>query len=379
MNDYQPLDLSSFCNAGSYLFGANADPPTGSQMFHGLPFLVGSQEALASKCFIGFGSESELLKESVMIPVNSHARSVIFAHTLLESTLMSGDLVGRIIAQYVFRFSDGEEIRVPIRERFEIAIVPTGWGQLPFLSVPDQKNGLMPRYEGNWGAAGERQAEATQAWPKAYYLWHWKNPRPEKSIESVKIVPEGPKFLIAAITLGHLDEEPFCRSAKSEVKIVLPQHADAEKPFQLEVDVDRGVATYPYPLPEKSADEFLQDTFKGWGEAQNPKSSPSYVEISATPSATITIRQDGEELGKARWGELEEKRTLEPTPRLRLEVIDSGKNWVHTTVLDDETGKPIPCRIHFRSPHGIPYAPHGHHGHVNSNLGTWHIDIGGDL
>ncbi|MBI4640385.1 MAG: CehA/McbA family metallohydrolase, partial [Candidatus Tectomicrobia bacterium] len=39
----------------------------------------------------------------------------------------------------------------------------------------------------------------------------------------------------------------------------------------------------------------------------------------------------------------------------------------------------IPCRIHFRSPHGIPYAPHGHHGHVNSNLGTWHIDIGGDL
>ena len=48
-------------------------------------------------------------------------------------------------------------------------------------------------------------------------------------------------------------------------------------------------------------------------------------------------------------------------------------------MLDDETGKPIPCRIHFRSPQGVPYAPHGHHAHVNSNLGTWHLDVGGDV
>ena len=39
----------------------------------------------------------------------------------------------------------------------------------------------------------------------------------------------------------------------------------------LEVDVDRGVATFPFPLPEKPADDFLADDFKGWGEAQNEK------------------------------------------------------------------------------------------------------------
>ena len=44
-----------------------------------------------------------------------------------------------------------------------------------------------------------------------------------------------------------------------------------------------------------------------------------------------------------------------------------------------DTNKPVPCRIHFRSPHGVPYAPHGHHAHVNSNMGTWHIDVGGDV
>ena len=52
---------------------------------------------------------------------------------------------------------------------------------------------------------------------------------------------------------------------------------------------------------------------------------------------------------------------------------------MHVTVLDDETGRPVPCRVHFRSPEGVPYQPHGHHDHVNSDLGTWHIDVGGDL
>ena len=49
------------------------------------------------------------------------------------------------------------------------------------------------------------------------------------------------------------------------------------------------------------------------------------------------------------------------------------------TVVDDDTGRPVPCRVHFRSPDGIPYQPHGHHNQVNSNLDTWHIDIGGDV
>jgi hypothetical protein len=64
---------------------------------------------------------------------------------------------------------------------------------------------------------------------------------------------------------------------------------------------------------------------------------------------------------------------------VRFEIIDTGRNWVHITVLDDETGLPVPCRVHFRSARGVPYAPHGHHAHVNSNLETWHVDVGGDV
>jgi hypothetical protein len=151
------------------------------------------------------------------------------------------------------------------------------------------------------------------------------------------------------------------------------------KKFDLEVEVDRGVATYPYPLPQDPEGGFLADSFQGWGESKNTQSSPAYVEIAATPSATVTVKQGGEELGSVQWGKLEKEKILEPTPRLRIEVVGEGKNWVHTTVLDDETGKPVPCRVHFRSPRGIPYAPHGHHPHLLSDMGTWHIDIGGDV
>ena len=64
---------------------------------------------------------------------------------------------------------------------------------------------------------------------------------------------------------------------------------------------------------------------------------------------------------------------------MRVELLDRGRNWVNVNVLDDDTGRPVPCRVHFRSPEGIPYQPYGHHNQVNSNLDTWHIDIGGDL
>ncbi|MBI3910608.1 MAG: hypothetical protein HY320_06710, partial [Armatimonadetes bacterium] len=377
MQDYQPIDLRPFCNTGTAFIGENAHPPIGMQAFHGLPFVVGGVEPDPARCFIGFGGE-EGVREPVSVPIEAAARHVLFAHALLESKVLEGESLGHVVGHYVFRFADGTEVRVPIRERFEVAPVPAGWGGLPFLALPDQKNYLAPRYEGRWETIGFRQTEAGQGGVRAYFLWAWENPHPERTIASVTIEPADRKFLVAAITLGHADEAPFCRTGKREVKITLPQPEDAQKPFNLEVEVDRGVATYPFPLPERSVDAFLEQDAKGWGEEQNPRSSPAYVEIAATPSATVTVKSDGEPLGSANWGELQEQSKVE-TPRLQLEVVDRGKNWVHVTVLDDETGRPVPCRIHFRSPEGIPYQPHGHHGHVNSNLGTWHVDVGGDL
>ncbi|MBV9854466.1 MAG: CehA/McbA family metallohydrolase, partial [Streptosporangiaceae bacterium] len=64
--------------------------------------------------------------------------------------------------------------------------------------------------------------------------------------------------------------------------------------------------------------------------------------------------------------------------QVMLELMERGRNWVHVSVVDDATGRLLPCRVHFRSAGGIPYQPHGHHNHVAQNLGSWHYDVGGD-
>ncbi len=373
MQDYQPISLTDLCNVDANIIGANATTNTGPQTFHGLPFHISEGE----KCFLGFGNDVNT--DPIQIPVNASPKRVIFVHRLLESRIHEGEPIGRHIADYVFQYADGEAESIPIRERFEIGSVPQGWGQQTFIAIPDTKESLHARHEGPWGAAGNRQTEALQCVPRNYYLWIWKNPDPDKVIDYIEIRPQERKFIIAAITLGYFDEDPIPRHPNREVKITLPQAEDADKPFDMEVNVDRGTATYPYPLPENPSDAFLTDDFKGWGEFQNNKSSPAYTEISATPSATVDVINQGETLGSVNWGELQEKGSVQPNERVKVEIIDTGRNWVHTTVIDEDTNKPVPCRVHFRSPHGVPYAPHGHHAHVNSNMGTWHVDIGGDV
>ena len=373
MPGYRALNIGKLCNAGPEFHGVEKKPLAGRQSLHGLPFLIGSQR----KPFIGFNG-AKGLRKSVTIPIGAAARYVIVAHALLESKILEGEPVGTVIAEYVFRLADGRELRVPIRERFEIGSLPLTWGQRPFLCVPDNKDSLRPRYEGPYGTQGGRQTEANGGWPKTFYLWAWENPEPDARLESLTILPRGRKFAVGGVTLSQLDEYPFCTAARRDVKITLPQRADAEKPFKLEVEVDRGVATYPYPLPAESAGQFVADPLKGWGQERNRKSSPAYARIAANPSATLTVKSHGRTLGRANWGELEKKRKIR-RPRMQLEILDGGRNWVHTTVLDEQSGKPLPCRIHFRTPAGVPYQPHGHHDHVNSDQDNWHIDVGGDL
>ena len=164
MHDYQPLNLTQFCNVGTEFIREGAQPLIGSQTWHGLPFIVGSAKPDPARCFIGFGEHAGA-GASVTIPVGAAARYVIFAHALLESRVREGESIGHVVANYLFRFNDGQVEHVPIRERFEVALVPTWWGGKPFLAVPDDKDGLMPRYEGKWAEMGERQTETYQGWP----------------------------------------------------------------------------------------------------------------------------------------------------------------------------------------------------------------------
>jgi hypothetical protein len=375
MDEYIPIDLTAHHNAGVTLLGEQRTAPLGTQHFRGLPFLVGANPV---QCFIAFGGELE--RAPLSIPLGERASSVIIAHRLLASGILAGGSVGEAVADYVFAYQSGEQARVTIRDRFEIAEIPTAWGQLPFLAVPDQHDSLPPRETGRFAEAGLRQTAVSEAAARGYYLWAWRNLRPEDPLTTLRIVPAGPPFLIAGVTLGWTEEYPFVRTGAQPLKITITDPAAAEKPFALAVTVDRGVATFPYSLPQRSSDEFLADAMAGWGEAPNEQSNPASVEIAALPSATVTVAHGDDVLATARWGEIEERTAVE-RPRARLQLLDTGRNWVHTRVIDDETGELVPCRVHFRSPDGLPFQPHGHQQRVNPDSGAWrwHGEVGADV
>ena len=385
MMDYEPLDLTSLCNVGTEVLAPKADPSgpdaadlawrghsfgspeehrprLGLQTLRGLPFLIGAD---AGNCFIEVGGPGP----AVTVPVGKQARRIIVAHRLLEPS--DGPSIATPVAEYVFRTAKGVKHTASIRQGIEIGGA--------FGSVGDIGDGLQPRYQGLWGQVGRRQNEVGGSGPGWYDLWVWENPDPETSVHSLEIVPKGARFILAAITLGRTDEHPFPRGGMRPARIVLKDAGLADQPFDMDVDVDRGDAAYPHPLPRASADDFVSDSaHRGWGEPQNTLASPAYVDLSAVPSATVAVRQGGEEVDSVNWGTVESKGAVE-TPRMRVELVEPGKNGVHVTVLDDDTGRPVPCRVHFRSPEGVPYQPYGHHDHVNSNLGTYDFDIGGDL
>jgi hypothetical protein len=365
---YRPIDLGSYCNAAADVLGTGQAPPLGQQQFHGLPFLIGPVE----RAFVA------LHDQPITIAVDSAAYSVVVAHRLIGTRILEGAPVGQLVAEYLFHLADGSSVRVPIRERFEIADL-VQFGQLPFLALPDTKHGLQSRWTGNWSEAGRRQTEVETGWPRAYYLWCWSNPKPDVAISSIELIPHEPRVVVAAITLGLVDEHPFVRSGALPVRIDLKDDQVAAEPFnKISVDVDRGVAGYSFPLPGQSVDEFLTDGFAGWGEARNTTSSPTYVHVAAIPSATLSIRHGERTLGSLRWGDLVARRTVD-AEQARVQIVEDGRNWVQTVVVDDATGQPVHCRVHFRSVDGVPYQPHGHHSHVNSDGETWHIDVGGDL
>ena len=367
---YVAVDLAAVGNTGIEVLGAGMQAGADQRLL-GLPFTIGPQ-------VVGCGPG--LRTDPLHLPLDGPARHLIVAHRLLDSPA-DDDRPGAHVADYVVHFADGQTLRVPIRARFEIGAL-ADWGRLPFACVADQPSGLRPRWSGPWSNAGYRQTEAHQGTPRAVFLWCWTNPQPEVPLSSLEVVPdEKHRFVIAGLTLGQADEFPFVRSGAVPVRIDLLDTDAAHLPLEssdLQVCVDRGLASYVYPLPEQSSAAFEQADFAGWGEPQNPGSSPAYVEVAALPSATLDVRAAGESVGTVTWGDLLERHTVE-AERVRLEIVEDGRNWVETVVLDADTGQPVPCRVHFRSIHGVPYQPHGHHGHVNSNLDTWHIDVGGDL
>lgn len=378
--EYEALDLTAACNAGLEVLDGLRTPPVGERVFHGIPFRIGPDEE-SSACFV-VAEPGEPARE---VPIMRRAERLLFVHRRLhEGDRRGGErdapMPGTVVAAYAIRLEGHGELSLPLRERYEIGLIPEeGWdASSPFLTGSSNQLVLVDRDSGQWGKLGVRQCETVYPGLSDYLVLVWENSHPEALIESVSLRAETHRIVLAAITASNAGEHPFPTEA-ARTLVVTRRGPDGEESFVAPiVEVDRGVASYAYRLPSPDEEEYLEDPQRGWGEPAWGESPSAYVRVMAIPSATVELKDGEEELGQFRYGDLDYDRPLD-VDRASIRIAEQGRNWVKVTVVDESTGRPVPCRIHFRSPDGIPYQPHGHHSHVNSDLDTWHIDIGGDV
>jgi hypothetical protein len=376
-DDYEPVDLAACCNAGSDALGDEPPIAPGLRSFHGLPFLIGGERDADAASFVVVEPDGP----EVVVPVGRRADHVIVAHRRLHGAPPErGPSTGDLVAEYVFDVEGRPPAAVPVRERFQIGVAPGRWDwEAPFLAVRAGATEPIDRHQGAWDEAGLRQTEIpSRSSGEEVFLWAWENPDPERVLRSVRLGSRGSTILVAAITVGHAGEDPFGRDAALPLRVSMTGRDRPCRAGELNLTVDRGVASYAYPLPNPDASAFLSDPMRGWGEAADDESRHAYARIAALPSATLTVAGPDGDLARFRWREVTSAGSAE-TGNVRADLVEPGRTWVHVRVVDDDSGRPVPCRVHFRSPDGIPYQPHGHHGHVNSDLGTWHVDVGGDV
>jgi len=164
--------------------------------------------------------------EPCRVEVGCPVEWAIFAHVLPDVPRTARETLGTTVARYELEL-EGMSVVAPIRERFEVAGIAapasgpfdSGWGHLPFAAVPSEQDATPPRHAGPWQAAGARLTEVVESWRAPVFLWPWRNPHPERSLERIVLHPSERRVLLCAVTLSGLEESPFPRDGARDMVV----------------------------------------------------------------------------------------------------------------------------------------------------------------
>ncbi len=399
---FTPLDLSPLFTAASADWGpqeparrlgkASAQDqlvrtPGGRTALRGIPFLLGPED-VRRKSWLCLSRRSVPWKTTgVEIPVGAVARYLVLAHfcdwyekEFFSAGEESVDLVGELLANASLVYEDGKRHAAPIRRRFETNAPTAAFGQLAYAARPHRKDEPSrlsdPLSHGTlWGNL------QTGVWDRSYgggdgngivWLWALENPHPETRIRALRLEAESDGLLfLCGITLYHGRHHPLQYSRLQLYRFTQPEGASTT-PEDWDVDVDLGLVARKYALPEFSPDAWLACPDPRLNPAPAPAAGGRlYAEISATPEATIMLRERS--TGQRALFDLSR---LAGAAGSRVELIYPHKTWLHGKVIDRATGRPTPVRLAFRSLEGRYLPPYGHRYEVNTG---WFQDYGADV
>ncbi|MGA2074898.1 MAG: CehA/McbA family metallohydrolase [Terriglobia bacterium] len=335
--------------------------PSGRQILRGMPFWLGPEGIEQKSWLILSTRNTKGAIPGIEIKVQKGASFVCLAQfcdwdPLEEENYWTprqpppdlDDLqdIGRLLAEAVMLLEDGSEHRFPIRRRFEVD-PPTFLGDHSCsMALPHQ-----------------RDYSTDPPVIPAIWVTTLPNPKPDQILRAIRLEARGSDLLvICGLTLFHGHEDPLRYQRLSLYRITLPEGTEQAERWQ--VSVDLGVISRTFFQAPFQAEDWLKTTWgksaKG-GAAQVVGSPYLYVEVTATPDATLTLTdtQTGKQYAFNLSPELlREETALRQIPH--LEILEKDKVWLQGRVVDDATGNPTPVRLAFRTKDGRYIPPYGY-------------------
>jgi len=348
--------------------------PRGSGRYWGIPFRLAGEKEPANVLRLAEGARATVgvgAKRANHLCF-LHYREGRYAHE-------HGEAGGLLLAEYIVHYADGETVTVPVRSRYELGSRDHVWGQYPYAAVGMNDMHVFDfmsqeaRAKSPWGRL---QTDAELASGPAWIYAH-ENPRPGVPIDSIALRGlDRDAVCLVGLTLYEGPGHPLRHNPRRYFKLELPRGAQLTS-----LDVDMGVLVRDAGNAAPRTRRWLKAPDAGLGvtkDAEEVRDNVRILEATAADGATLTAgttTKDAEKTHRLSLGEAYHAGSSRDGG-VRLSVSHGRESWVHVTIRDGETRKPVPARVHFSGPDGEYYAPYGHHTVINNN---WFEDYGADV
>ena len=311
------------------------------------------------------------------------AQWLLFMHTsdlrTLEQThtgsisLMRGEgQLGELAAEYIILYSDGEEIRFPIRRRFQIGTFQRRWGENCFEAVPHQKpHSLMAAHEQTYPDWGRSQTRVTTFERATWVNWisAWENPSPDKSIVGIRFETKSGIIILFAISAGNASSIPIRWRRRRKAIFTIPEgeeflHQLDENGLFQQVQLDLGQVISAIPRFT-----YLNQSWSSTYNNQIPERSNREVLIDYTshPDAYFHFPS---------WDSIPVREVESAKSSLSLRVVKPSNKRVLFRVVESGLAKTIPVKLHIHGEESEYLAPKDRHRIINPE---WFQDYSTDF
>jgi hypothetical protein len=274
-------------------------------------------------------------------------------------------------ANYVFVYEDGTEVERAIERRRQIGPFATRWGENCFQAVSHFKpiptrSGDSDKFRSQgWGFMQARAFRPDMVRNWLNWLWAWRNPHPEKALQSLRIEPVRGPVIIFAITAGEVEEIPTRWRTRRKAVLELPvnesfdgemTHHDTHGIFMEEIaggsrhikmDLGQIMSVQPRAV-------YRNDKWPGSPPDDVPQISERevVVEYSAHPDAHFHL-PDGESVSV--------RKLEEHDVAAALRTVAPADRRVTFRAVDKQTGRQVAVKLHIHGRDGAYLPPMNHH------------------